>query len=419
MKCPKCGASMPEHEKFCMRCGQAMSTRMAPAATPAAPVPPQAPAAPLPPQSPHVFRPGMKKNMMGLWIGIAVAAIAAVFLILYFTGVLGGRPTGKEVGQSETTVSNAKVDVKWETKDTLPTAFYPNTTERLIRVKLKSDQPTKVNISVEIPKITQKETKTVDVTEIDKPYDFKPAFLKEAYGPLDKAQDTFIDLKVTDEKGGSIISESIPIRTLSRNDMVWIDKDGTKNYEYIARWVTKDNKEVKELVRKASDYNQKICGQSAMVGYLGDETMVACQMASVFSAMQDYYKIKYVASPESYQTSNAQAIRLPEEVLMEKSGLCIETTILMAAALENLGMEPAIIIIPGHAWVAVKAYAGAPYYFHLETTMLDSPVLDAMTTAEQEWAQSGGSALAIVDIKKARADGILPFGETAGEPTMQ
>lgn len=417
---------MPEHEKFCMRCGQTMNVKAAPqakATPPAPPLPPRSAAvrasAPLPPQSPSVYRPGMKPNMMGLWIGVAVAAVIAVVLILFFTGVFGVRGPGPNVANNVASVATAKVDVSWDSNDTLPTAFYPNTTERLIRVKLKSDQPTKVNVSVEISKITQKETKTVDVTDIEKPYDFKPAFLKEAYGPLDKAQDTFIELKVTDEKGGSIISESIPIRTLSRNDMVWVDKDGTKNYEYIARWVTKNNKEVKELVRKASDYNQRLCGQSAMVGYLGDETMVACQLASIFVAMQDYYKIKYIASAESYQTSNAQTIRLPEEVLMERSGLCIETTILVAAALENLDMEPVIIMIPGHAWVAVKVYAGAPYYFHLETTMLDASVLDAMTTAEQEWAQYGASALAIVDIKKARQDGILPFGETVGEPTMQ
>lgn len=414
---------MPEHEKFCMRCGQTIGKNMSPVApkvnAPGAPSVAPVPAAPLPPQSPNVYRPGMKKNMMGVWIGVAVAAVGIVVLILFFAGVFGGRPVGPTVANKTASVAAAKVDVSWESKDTLLTAFYPNTTERLIRVRLKSDQPAKVNVSVEIPKITQKETKTIDATEIEKPYDFKPAFLKEAYGPLDKAQDTFIELKVTDEKGSTVIDESIPIRTLSRNDMVWVDKDGTKNYEYIARWVTKDNKEVKELVRKASDYNQALCGQSAMVGYLGDETMVACQLASVFMAMQDYYKIKYIASPESYQTSNAQAVRLPEEVLMERSGLCIETTILVAAALENLGMEPVIIIIPGHAWVAVKAYAGAPYYFHLETTMLDASVLDAMATAEQEWAQNGGSALAIVDIKKARADGILPFGETAGEPTLQ
>ncbi len=414
--CPKCGASMPEHEKFCMRCGQSINgsaTSVNSQPKPPVPTPPPAP------QSPAVYRPAAKRKMTGWWIGLAVLAAVVVVLVLFFAGVFSNRPAGTESGKSETTVSNAKVDVKWETADTLMTAFYPNSTERLIRVKLKADKSTKVNISVEIPKITQKETKTVDVGEIEKPHDFKPSFLKEAYGPLDKAQDTFIELKITDEHGGSIISESIPIRTLSRNDMVWVDKDGTKNYEYIARWVTKDNKEVKELVRKASDYNQQICGQSAMVGYLGDETMVACQLASIFTAMQDYYKIKYIASTESYQTSNAQAIRLPEEVLMEKSGLCIETTILVAAALESLDMEPVIILIPGHAWVAVKAYAGAPYYFHLETTMLDSPVLEAMATAEQEWAENGGNALAIIDIKKARQNGILPFGETAGEATTQ
>lgn len=412
--CLKCGTRMPEHEKFCTRCGSLMNGSMPAVKAQIQPV------APIlsPPQSPTVYRPASPRKMTGLWIGLAVVAAVVIILVLFFTGMFGGRSADTESGKEETVVSSAKVEVKWETGDTLMTAFYPNSTERLIRVKLKSDRAAKLNISVEIPKVTQKQTKTVDVGEVETPYDFKPPFLKEAYGLLDKAQGTFIELEIIDEHGSSIISESIPIRTLSRNDMVWVDKDGTKNYEYIARWVTKDNKEVKELVHKASDYNQKICGQSAMVGYLGDETMVACQLASIFTAMQDYYKIKHLASTESYQTSNAQAIRLPEEVLMEKNGLCIETIILVAA-LESLDMEPVIVLIPGHAWVAVKAYAGAPYYFHLETTMLDAPVLDAMAAAEQEWAENGGNSLAIVDIKKARQDGILSFGETAGEASSQ
>jgi len=78
-------------------------------------------------------------------------------------------------------------------------------------------------------------------------------------------------------------------------------------------------------------------------------------------------------------------------------------------------MEPVIIIIPGHAWVAVKAYPGAPYYFHLETTMLDSPVEDALLVGEDNWYYNSGDVISIIDIKKAREEGIMPYGEAEGE----
>jgi len=412
-KCPQCGADMPAGEKFCMRCGKEMPG-VGSASPAAAPSPSQSQIPPPPPQGPSVYRPGSKPPGVKPWVWVVIAAVVVVgvLLALYFTGVFSpAEPDQDEV----TTIETATVDVSWVSEEELPTAFYTNSTERLIRVSLKSDQPTSVNVSVEIPQITEKETKTIDVTGTEKGYDFKPSFLREAYGPLREAQDKNIELNVTDEMGNTVVSESIPIRVLSREDMVWVSEDGSQNYQYIAKWVTKDAPEVKELVRVAADYNQAICGQPAMVGYLGDETMVACQLASIFAAMQDYYKIRYIASTESYQTSNAQKIRLPEDVLLERSGLCIETTLVVAAALENLGMEPVIIIIPGHAWVAVKAYPGAPYYFHLETTMLDAPVLDAMAAGEDNWYYDGGSAISVVDVAKARDEGIMPFGSTEGE----
>ncbi|MFC1721964.1 zinc ribbon domain-containing protein [Patescibacteria group bacterium] len=424
VKCPQCGADMPTSEKFCMRCGKDLPQQVAAPPTKAvgsqstkqSPTHPAGAATPAPPQTPTVYRPGQPGTGIKpwVWIVIAVAVVAGILLILYFTGVFGTDDRAV-TDDGQTTVSTATVDVTWESETALPTAFYTNSTERLLRVTFESDQPTSVTVSVEIPGITEKETKTIDVTSSPKGYDFKPSFLQEAYGPLKEAQDKDIQLTVVDETGKTVVEESIPIRILSREDMVWVSEDGATNYQYIAKWVTKDSPEVKELVRVAADYNEAICGVPAMVGYLGDETMVACQLASIFAAMQDYYQIKYIASPESYQTSNAQKIRLPEDIILERSGLCIETTVLVAAALENLGMEPVIIIIPGHAWVAVKAYPGAPYYFHLETTMLDADVLDAMAAGEDNWYFDGGSAISVVDIKKARADGIMPFGSTEGE----
>ncbi len=398
-KCSKCGAEMPDNEKFCMRCGNILST--------ASNTPEKTPAASPVQSSPK------KKSKIWLWVLIIFVVLGIIGI-----GVIGvGYYAFKKVTDNTDVVTEdnnsepAKVEISWESEDRLPTAFYTNKTEKLITFKLKSDKPTKIKLEVEIPDITEKETKTIEVGTTQVTYDAKPPFKQSAYGPLGKAQDKYIIIKATDENTNRmIVDDSQKITVLSRNDMVWIDKDGTNNMKYIAKWVTKDNKEVKELVRVAAEYNDQFCGQHAMVGYLGGPEEVYCQMASLFAAMGDYYQIAYIASTESYQTSNAQSVKLPEEVIMEKSGLCIETVLVMAAAMENLGMEPVIVFIPGHAWVAVKTSAGASTYYHLETTMLDSPVLDALDQGEMNWYQNSGSAT-VIDIKKAREEGIQPFGE--------
>lgn len=407
-KCSKCGAEMPDNEKFCMRCGNSLSTTTQ--ATPSAN------------QVQTTTKP-KKKSRVWLWI-----LIIALILLVVGAGILGlgyyaykkVTNTVDEVTTKDTTTSeDNNIEITWESEDRLPTAFYTNKTEKLITFKLTSDNPVDVKLEVEIPGITEKETKNIKVKPEGTTYNCKPPFKQSAYGPLDKAQDKYITIKATNEETGELILEdSQKITILSRNDIVWIDEDGTNNMKYIAKWVTKDNKEVKELVRVAAEYNEQFCGQHAMVGYLGGPEMVYCQMASLFAAMQDYYDIAYIASTESYHTSNAQSVKLPEEVIMEKSGLCIETVVLMAAAMENLGMEPVIIFIPGHAWVAVKTSAGASTYYHLETTMLDYPVLDALDQGEMNWYQNSSSAT-VIDIKEAREEGIQPFGQAeSGKESM-
>lgn len=403
-KCPKCGAEMPDNEEFCMRCGNTLSTTSGSGTSASAPK-----------EEPK------KKSKAWLWILIII-----IVLVIIGGGIIGiGFYAYKKIskGTNEvtevTTDEKAKVEITWEAEKRLPTAFYTNKTQKLIEFKIKSDKPTKVKLEIEIPQITEKETKEIDVDTTEQTIEFKPPFKTEAYGPLSKAQEKYISIKATDKNSKEAVLEtSEKITVLSRNDMVWMEEDGTDNSKYIAKWVTKNNKEVKELVRVAAEYNNQFCGRHAMIGYLGTPDDVLCQMASLFAAVSDHFKVTYIAALESYQTTNAQSIKLPEEVLTEKSGLCIETAILMAAAMENLSMEPVIIIIPGHAWVAVKTYAGAPTYYHLETTMLDSPVLDALNQGETNWAENSNQAK-VIDIKKAREEGIQPYGEAeSGQQAM-
>lgn len=403
-KCPQCGQSIPDTAEFCVKCGQKIETH------------PQDVSKTTPPAKTANQKPKKSKTALILGVIGGCLVLTVVFIItafLIWRAVSTEQPS--EPGE-EAVEEASNIEVTWESPEKIPTAFYTNPHEKLITFKLKADQPTQVTISVEIPKITEKETRQVEIGPEETTEEFKPPILTSAYGPLDKAQDKNINIKVVDEQGNEIVNTSQKITLLSRNDMIWVSEDGTNNQKYIAHWVTPDNKEVKELVRVAAEYNQQFCDSHAMVGYQGGETLVLCQLASIFAAMRDHYQIAYISSPESYTTSNAQSIKLPEEVIMENSGLCIETVVTVAAALENLGMEPVIILIPGHAWVAVRTAPGSPNYFHLETTMLDAPVLDALTFAEENWAQNSGNAT-VIDIKEAREDGILPFGAPETEKT--
>ncbi len=46
-------------------------------------------------------------------------------------------------------------------------------------------------------------------------------------------------------------------------------------------------------------------------------------------------------------------INLPAETLQQRSGMCIELTVLLASAVEQIGLHAEIVIIPGHAFLGV------------------------------------------------------------------
>jgi hypothetical protein len=69
--------------------------------------------------------------------------------------------------------------------------------------------------------------------------------------------------------------------------------------------------------------------------------------------------------PYSGQGSDNMAteiIKLPTEVLRQNSGMCIELTLLLASAVERIGLHAEIVIIPGHAFLGVALTPDETHY---------------------------------------------------------
>src|SRR5438270_13582912 len=66
--------------------------------------------------------------------------------------------------------------------------------------------------------------------------------------------------------------------------------------------------------------------------------------------------VSYVSSIFTFGDfrDEAQRIRLPAETLSLRSANCIDVSVAYASAVENLGMSPVILIVPGHAFVGVR-----------------------------------------------------------------
>jgi len=139
------------------------------------------------------------------------------------------------------------------------------------------------------------------------------------------------------------------------------------------------------------------------------------ELAAIFDALHARGLV-YVNVPGSF-FDGSQNVKLPAQSLGTGSSNCIDGTLLFASALEALGMEPGIVIVPGHAFVAVAPYPGAPFSIFLETTMVASGDSDSAFEAAEEryWAEAARAITSpwtmplIINVAKARELGLTPM----------
>lgn len=153
------------------------------------------------------------------------------------------------------------------------------------------------------------------------------------------------------------------------------------------------------------------------------------QTAGLMSALRSM-GVRYNMNPFSVSGSD-QHILLPEDVIEQRSGLCVETSLVIASALQSANMHAFLIFPPGHAQVAVEVWNSGSHqgeYFLIETTALDSrnsidifaqaanalaegqPPSGIITQYDQaQWAEYLEGVEYIVDCNDSRLLGLTPF----------
>jgi hypothetical protein len=139
--------------------------------------------------------------------------------------------------------------------------------------------------------------------------------------------------------------------------MQWLGTNRLK----IAAWVTPDDRSIIDLVNKA---NANLAAQSesapaSMIGYNdASQQQVIDQVNAIYDTLWQDYHLHYVQTSVPYSgfddaNASTESIKLPSEVLQQHSATCIELTTLLSSAVEHIGLNAEIIIIPGHAFLGV------------------------------------------------------------------
>jgi hypothetical protein len=161
---------------------------------------------------------------------------------------------------------------------------------------------------------------------------------------------------------------------------------------FFGAFVTPNATAVMAFLRKAADHHP----QHLIVGYQGDESMVEPQVQAVFDALKQDGRLTYVNSVLTSSPDEGfpdQRVRLPRESLEEQQANCIDGTVLYASLLEAASLSPAIVVVPGHAFLAWETWDGSNDWRYLETTMTGShsfaDACAAATQTAQHYAAQG------------------------------
>lgn len=269
-----------------------------------------------------------------------------------------------------------KITLDYDAIDTIYPSLY-NTYDAFLVIKTGCMNGSKtILIEVEIPGFTQvyKESVTLDTSY--HAINIKPPALT---GDLDlsSAKDAQIKVTISEQDGTLIDAKTFPVTIKSKYDFEWYDDEfGVATQDNILCFLTPESSSITELKRLAIEEISNMTGgqMESFPGYQlvgwNEYTVTYLQAAGLMRALYDM-GVRYNMDVFSISGSN-QHILLPEDVLEQGSGLCIETSLVIASALQSAGMHAFLVFPEKHAQVAVETWSGSGEYFLIETTALDS-----------------------------------------------
>jgi hypothetical protein len=106
----------------------------------------------------------------------------------------------------------------------------------------------------------------------------------------------------------------------------------------------------------------------------------------------------------------AQRLRLPGETLRLNTANCMDVTLVFASAMENLGMEPLVVIVPSHAFAGVRLGRGSEDILYLDLTVLPKGSFESAVARAQSWLRkTPKEEVLTVDVASTRLLGVYPL----------
>ena len=282
----------------------------------------------------------------------------------------------------------------------------------VLTISNTSNRPVLQTISAEIPEWSRRSTKTLIVGPREtRVVHINPELLPQAYENTEIRR-ALLELRASGPGNQPGFDQSRPVFLHSVSDLYWGNKFA--NAQFVARWVTPHDPAVIRLVSAARNYVP--AGRLAGYRLSGNSpervsAQVRREARAIFEAMRQI-GISYVDSLFTFGnfSGEAQRVRLPRETLNQSSANCVDVSVAFASAMENLGMDPVIVIVPGHAFAGVRLTRDSRETLYLDLTVLPEGSFERAVSRAAYWLKKTPSnQQLVIDISAARALGIYPI----------
>jgi very-short-patch-repair endonuclease len=237
-----------------------------------------------------------------------------------------------------------------------------------------------------------------------------------------------ISLTLNGADGAELASSSYPIELLAHNEWGGLSTMA----ELLPAFVMPNDPAVDLVLGAASDALRRAGKPSELDGYKSKDRRRIWQVASAIWSAIAGLRLSYALPPSSFER-NGQKVRTPSRILEGRIATCLDTALLFAAALEQAGLNPLLILTRGHAFAGVwlqpvefaslltDEAAALRRRFDLddlllfETTLVtnDPPAgfTQAIASARRHIAEDADDAFEMtIDVRRARIQRIRPLG---------
>ncbi len=280
-----------------------------------------------------------------------------------------------------------------------------------VYINNSTNAPVRERVSVVVPGWSDEEIQTVDLDGgASRKLIFAPVFHERFYENREIIAAT-ARVKISDTATHVLYSATVPLRLRAAEDMFWGAR--FQYAPFIASWVTPHDSQVEQVLTRAKEEvpGRRLPGYEEWKTPLQQERSTRIQARAIYNALKQS-GVSYVKS--SFTLGNHQSVservRTPHESIAESSANCIDGSVLFASAFENLGMEPVIVLVPGHAYVGIKVAEKLERYLYIDTSMVGRvPFESAVQIAEKGLARLTPAQITRISISQARQAGIYPM----------